>query len=149
MWGGDDPDPRKPMVWSDLSYEDEVTHPMGLPRGSNQVAPDTELLGTYQKLIALRKNNLRLFVDGEITWLLADDANSLLAYGRDLGGEHAIIAFNASDDVQDISIEAEDGVWRTAFAAGGQAPETVDVAGGSLATELPPLSARVWILAGE
>jgi glycosidase len=122
---------------------------MGLPRVSNHVAPDTELLGTYQELIALRKDNLRLFVDGEITWLLADDANSLVAYGRDLGDQHAIIAFNASDDVQDMNVEAEDGVWRTAFAAGGQAPETVEVAGGYLAAELPPLSARVWILVGK
>ena len=24
MWGADDPDERKPMVWSDLRYEDEV-----------------------------------------------------------------------------------------------------------------------------
>jgi len=149
MWGSDDPDPRKPMVWPDLEYEDEVTHPMGLPRGSNHVAPDTELLGTYQELIDLRKDNLRLFVDGEITWLLANDANSLLAYGRDLGDQHAIIAFNASEDVQDMSVEAEDGVWRTAFAEGGQAPETVEVAGGSLAAEMPPLSARVWILARD
>jgi glycosidase len=149
MWGGDDPDPRKPMVWSDLSYEDEATHPMGLTRRSDPVAPDMEMFGVYQDLVALRKDNLRLFVDGEITWLLADDANSLLAYGRDLGDQHAIIAFNASDDVQDMSVEAEDGTWRTAFAAGGQAPETVEVAGGYLAAELPPLSARIWILAGE
>ena len=25
MWGADDPDERKPMVWSDLRYEDEGT----------------------------------------------------------------------------------------------------------------------------
>ncbi len=149
MWGGDDPDPRKPMVWRDLSYEDEVTHPMGLNRRADVVATDLGLFGTYQELIALRRDNLRLFVDGKITWLLADDASSLLAYGRVLGDQHAIIAFNASDDVQDMSVEAEDGPWRTAFAAGGQAPETVEVAGGNLTAELPPLSARVWILARE
>ena len=149
MWGGDDPDPRKPMVWSDLSYEDEVTHPMGLPRGSNQVAPDTELLGTYQKLIALRKNNLRLFVDGDLTWLHADDANSVLAYERALGEERALVLFNASEDVQVVTVEVDDGQWWMAFGSGASAGETVQVAGGSLVAELPPLSARVWILAAE
>ena len=27
MWGADDPDTRKPMVWNDLKYDDEKTHP--------------------------------------------------------------------------------------------------------------------------
>ena len=32
MWGADDPDPRKPMVWADLKYEDETIHPLGHAR---------------------------------------------------------------------------------------------------------------------
>ena len=31
MWGADDPDDRKPLVWSDLTYEVEKTHPFGRP----------------------------------------------------------------------------------------------------------------------
>ncbi|NOX18135.1 MAG: glycoside hydrolase family 13 protein, partial [Chlorobi bacterium] len=27
MWGGDDPDDRKPMVWKELTYETETAHP--------------------------------------------------------------------------------------------------------------------------
>jgi len=149
MWGGDDPDPRKPMLWSDLEYENEVTHPMGLPRNANRVAPDTDLLGTYRGLVALRTDNLRLFVDGDLNWLHMDDANRVLAYGRDLGDQHAIVAFNASEDPQTLNVEAEDGTWRTAFAAGGRTREAVEVAGGTLAAELSPLSARVWIRVRE
>jgi glycosidase len=149
MWGGDDPDPRKPMVWADLEYENELTHPMGGSRRSDRVAPDIRLRGVYRELIGLRKDHMRLFVDGDLTWLVADDANSLLAYRRALGDQRAIIAFNASDDLQELEVEATDGTWRAAFVAGGPAAETVEVAGGTLAAELPPLSARVWILARQ
>ena len=42
MWGADDPDDRKPLVWSDLSYEDESAHPLRattaeVPRGAGHV----------------------------------------------------------------------------------------------------------------
>ncbi len=147
MWGGDDPDPRKPMVWDDLEYEPEIVHPTGRERRASRVEPDAWLRQVYQDLIALRKEYLRLFVDGDLTWLAADDANSVLAYSRDLGDQHAIVAFNASDDPQGLEIEARDGTWDTVFAAGGRAGEPVEVAGGTLVAELPPLSARVWILA--
>ncbi len=141
MWGADDPDPRKPMVWADLEYEDEATHPFGLPREPDHVAPDMGLFETYRDLIALRQDHLRLFVDGELSWLLADDEAGLLAYERLLGDQRAIVAINASDEAHELVLEAADGTWREAFPAG----DDVEVTGGSLATTLPPLTARVWI----
>jgi glycosidase len=152
MWGGDDPDPRKPMLWSDLEYEPEVTHPMGLERRPDAVAPDMRLFRTYKEMVALRKNHLRLWVDGDLTWLAADDANRLLAYRRDLDGRQAIVAFNASEDVQDLEIPARDGAWRKAYAPGLRADrgsEVTDVAGGMLPARLAPMSAQVWILMPE
>jgi glycosidase len=143
MWGADDPDSRKPMVWSDLSYEPEVADPLGRPRTPDPVEPDTVRLRAYRDLIALRRDHLRLFVDGDVEWLLTDDANRLLAYRRSLGGEEAIVAFNASEDVQEMEMPATDGAWRLAW------PPRRDVEtrseGGTLAARIPPLAARVWI----
>ena len=85
MWGGDDPDDRKPVVWADLRYEDETSHPFGRARPRAAVAPDTALFRVYRELIALRKAHLRLFVDGSAGWLLADDAKGVVAYERVLG----------------------------------------------------------------
>lgn len=141
MWGADDPDPRKPMVWDDLTYDIETTHPYGRFRRPDPVSPDTELFATYKDLIALRKENIRLFVDGTLTWLLADDEQRLLAYERALGDERAVIAFNASDEPQTLTVELERGQWHTAFPAG----DAMEVTDGTLAVELPSLSARVWI----
>jgi glycosidase len=141
MWGGDDPDTRKPMVWADFTYEDETTHPLGQPRRNDPVAPDMELFGVYQDLISLRKDNLRLFVDGALNYLLADDARGLLAYERVLDDERAMIAFNISDGPRAFAVEAQDGAYRAAFPRG----DVVNVADGTLLAELPPRTATVWI----
>ncbi len=140
MWGADDPDDRKPLVWTDLRYEDETAHPFGRPRPRNAVAADTALLRTYRDLIALRKQHLRLFVDGTAGWLLTDDARRVVAYERVLGDRRAIVAFNASDEPQEIVVPAARS-YRVAYPAGAAAT----VADGRLTARLPPLSAMVWV----
>ena len=140
MWGADDPDDRKPVVWSDLRYEDETADPLGRPRRADPVTPDTALLTTYRELIALRKRHLRLFVDGALRWRVTDDGHGLLAYERVLGNAHAIVAFNASDVAHEIAIAA-DGRYQTVFPPG--AP--VSAAAGTFRAQLPPRGARVWI----
>jgi len=149
MWGADDPDPRKPMLWADLEYEDEATHPMGLSRRPDRVVPDMDLFATYQDLIALRKDNLNLFVDGDLTWLHVDDANGVLVYQRTLGDQVAIVGFNASEDPQEIVIEAADGTWKVAYATGGLTGGLIDLRGGTLSGILPSLSAVVWMKVPE
>ena len=140
MWGADDPDERKPMVWADLSYENERMDPLGRPRRPDRVAPDTALYNTYRTLIALRKANLPLFVNGSVSWLLTDDARNLLVYARQLDGRRAIVAFNASDSPQDITVKAG-GRFRMVFPAGA----VTSTQGGQLRARLPARSARVWI----
>lgn len=141
MWGGDDPDCRKPMLWSDLAYEDEEAHPFGRDRPDDPVAPDMGLFRLYQDLIALRNRHLRLFVDGELRFLLADDEGGLLAYGRDLDDQRAVVAFNVSDEPRNFSVEAEDGIYLRAFPTG----EDRAANEGILTLALPPKSAGVWI----
>jgi len=140
MWGADDPDERKPLVWADLRYDDEVAHPLGRARPRNAVAPDTLLFRVYHDLIALRKAHLRLFVDGRQEWLLTDDAHRLLAYRRALGDQEAIVAFNASSSTQELSLPGQ-GNYRRAWPAG----DAVHDNGGQLHIQLPAQGAAIWI----
>lgn len=140
MWGADDPDERKPLVWADLRYDDEITDPVGRPRRRDRVVPDTALFRVYRDLIALRKAHLRLFVDGSLHWLLTDDAHGLLAYERVLGDQRAIVAFNISGLPRNISIVA-DGRYRLVFPVGGGGAVT----DGTLRAQVPPRSGKVWI----
>lgn len=57
IWGGDDPDCRKPMVWEELEYEDESNHPLGEPRKTNPVKFNKELFNWYKNLIHIRREN--------------------------------------------------------------------------------------------
>jgi cyclomaltodextrinase / maltogenic alpha-amylase / neopullulanase len=140
MWGADDPDDRKPMVWSDLRYEDETTHPFGRGRPRNRVLPDTALLRVYRRLIALRKAHLRLLVDGGLHWLVTDDPRGLLVYERVLGAERAVVAFNVADSAQAVSVPAT-GTYRAVYPM-----DTGEVrADGRLPLRLPARSAVVWM----
>jgi glycosidase len=140
MWGADDPDERKPMVWSDQRYDDETTDPLGRPRQRNQVVPDTALFRVYRELIDLRRKHLRLFVDGSLQWLRTDDPRGVLAYERVLDGRRAIVAFNVADAPVRVSVPAQ-GQYQAAFPAGGP----VTVTGGTLNASLPARSVMVWI----
>ena len=134
MWGGDDPDPRKPLLWRDLEYEDETTHPVGLTRRHDLVAPDLRLLAVYKELIALRKAYMELFTDGEIAWPVIDDERRVLVCQRTLGTQRALIAFNASDAPREVTVPA--GTYRRVFPLG--AVEHVD------SLILAPMTAQVW-----
>jgi glycosidase len=140
MWGADDPDDRKPMVWADLRYEDEKAHPSGRPRPHNRVVPDTGLFRIYRDLAALRKRHLRLFVDGSLNWLVTDDARSLLVYERVLGNQRAVVVFNASDTVQEVSLAVE-GRYRLVYPTVRAASTTAALG----TVRLPARTARVWI----
>jgi glycosidase len=141
MWGADDPDERKPMVWSDRRYEDETTHPFGRPRRRDKVAPDTALFRVYKDLIALRRRHLRLFVDGSLNWLRTDDGSGVLAYERVLGEERAIVAFNVSVAPVEVSLPAPAGGYLVGFPEG----DAVTVTDGRLRGRLAARTARVWV----
>jgi glycosidase len=140
MWGADDPDERKPVVWADLRYDDETTHPTGLRRRPDKVVPDTALFRTYRELVALRKRHLRLFVDGSIIWLVTDDARAVAAYERALDDQRALVAFNASDSPQEVTLPAA-GSYRPVWPADGEAIAVE----GTLRALLAPRAAMVWI----
>lgn len=140
MWGADDPDDRKPMVWEDLRYEDETAHPFGRTRRPDKVEPDTVLLRVYRELIALRKEHLRLFVDGALNWIVMDDERGVLVYDRVLGDERAIVAFNVSGVPAELSV-AVDGKLREVFPG----EEMADVSGGRFRARLPGKTGRIWV----
>ncbi len=57
MWGADDPDDRKPMVWPEMTFDVEKTHPLGKPRPADENGFDQELFRFYQKIIRIRKDH--------------------------------------------------------------------------------------------
>ena len=105
MWGADDPDCRKPMVWSDIIYEDEkANYDPSRSRTVDAVSPDTALLSFYKMLTRMRKEN-PVLVYGDLNFILADDNKMVLAYNRRLDNEEIIAVFNRSDKSQTVTIK--------------------------------------------
>jgi glycosidase len=102
MWGGDDPDERKPMVWRDMQYESEKSHPFGKERSIDSVYFDEDLFDFYRSIVALRKSH-PLLVEGDIRSLSTNDKTNTVILRRQLGNESIVICVNNSTKKQRVS----------------------------------------------
>jgi glycosidase len=110
MWGADDPDDRKPMLWADLAYENERSHPVpGGARTDDEVKFDSDLYQYYKSLVRIRKENPALR-DGSFTTMLVDDQNDVYAFKRSAGNNELIIALNRSHQMKSVRIDLP-GSW--------------------------------------
>ncbi|MFA3783703.1 glycoside hydrolase family 13 protein [Melioribacteraceae bacterium 4301-Me] len=105
MWGADDPDDRKPMVWYDSTYDDEVLLPNGKFRSADKVKFDQKLFDWYQKLISIRKENECLSL-GDIKFYVIDNDKSILGYSRNYKGKSAFILINNNPEENTIKLKA-------------------------------------------
>jgi cyclomaltodextrinase / maltogenic alpha-amylase / neopullulanase len=104
MWGADDPDCRKPLVWGDIKYEDErAAYDPAKSRQVDKVSPDTALFSFYAKLCKMRKEN-PVLVYGNLSFILADDQNMLLAYSRADKDDEIVAVFNSSFKSQPVKV---------------------------------------------
>lgn len=112
MWGGDDPDERKPMVWDDISYEPEISHPFKTRQVADEVSVNQEIFQYYKQLIHLRNNEPALR-RGKLAWLVADDNKDVIAFSRKINQQEIILIINNSVQKQEINISGlTPGIWR-------------------------------------
>ena len=96
MWGSDDPNNRKPMLWKDLEpYADS---------DQNQVI-DAHL-EFYRSAIALRRAHAALRVGGFRT-LIADDSQDLWVFVSEDAEEEILVALNASESDAQFDLPGE------------------------------------------
>ncbi|NGP87026.1 glycoside hydrolase family 13 protein [Fodinibius halophilus] len=104
MWGADDPDDRKPMVWPEHEYDPEKEHPLDKERPADDNNFDRQLFEWYKKLGAIRNAHLPLRI-GEFQELAVDNARNHFCFARILNQKmFCIVAINRSDRTQKVSI---------------------------------------------
>ena len=96
MWGANDPDCRKPMLWAEKKYEAEIYNPSQSKHEPDEVKFDQDLFEWYKKFIGLRKQYKCISL-GNYTTLTADDENKLYAFSRKLDNEEVIVILNRSN----------------------------------------------------
>ncbi|MBI9065144.1 MAG: glycoside hydrolase family 13 protein, partial [Marinilabiliaceae bacterium] len=93
MWGADDPDCRKPLWWSDMTFHPENKNNISAKAAEyDEVAFNKQHFEFYKSLIQLRKSN-SVLVNGELEFL--ESSKRVLAYRRFLKGEEIIVVLNA------------------------------------------------------
>ena len=147
MWGANDPDCRKPMLWDDLDYDAEFTGPDGQRVGPHEVKFDRDLHAFFRAAIALRRNTPALH-QGSFRWLAADDAANTLVFGRSDVQGTVVVAFNRSESPQTVRITApsgwpDDAVQAGFVSDGGSA--VMRRSGDELLADLAPLTAAVFL----
>lgn len=96
MWGANDPDCRKPMVWDELTYQDEIHNPDQSKHSPDPVVFNHDLFRWYRRLIAIRKEYAPLRT-GSINTLVTDDASQVYVFERVLDDNRIIVVLNRSN----------------------------------------------------
>lgn len=93
LWGANDPDCRKPMLWADKKYDSESFNPDQSQHYPDEVMFNSDLVNWYKSFIALR-NKYKSIRLGTYTTLVTDDTLKLYAFSRKFGKEEVIVIIN-------------------------------------------------------
>jgi len=142
MWGADDPDTRKPMIWPDIVYDDETHAPFDIPRKVDKVEQDKNLIEYYKKLIQIRKSYPALNF-GDIKFSVIDDKNWVLAYNRTYQSKEIVVVFNKSENKQSIIVPvSQNGTYKNAL----DSEQILKSNNGFLNIQLDATKAEIFVL---
>lgn len=108
MWGAHDPHCRKPMLWDDQTYDDEIINATsGFHEGFGRyaVAPNANLRAFYKQVITLHKGSKALRY-GSVEFLPVEDGKDAIGFIRRLDDEVIIALFNVDKQAVKMDIPA-------------------------------------------
>jgi len=141
IWGGDDPDCRKPMPWPDLVMETEKTDPIGRERPADDPNFDKELHGFFTRAIALHTGHAA-FKSADFAVLAADDERNVFVYSRGTGEDRRVVALNRSSEPQTVVFDGP--ADKVVFVSrGDESAVRLENDGTARRLTLPPLTGAV------
>ncbi len=111
MWGANDPDCRKPMLWPDIDYAPERFNADGSTHDPDPVKIDYDLLAHYKKMISIRNQNVALQM-GDFTTLSADDGRQVYIFLRLYDKNAVLVALNNSEQEQKVENPLQKYKWK-------------------------------------
>ncbi|MBC5863287.1 alpha-amylase [Flavobacterium sp. F339] len=102
MWGSNDPDCRKPMLWQEMKYQDEVMNPDQSQHDVDHVLVNFDLLEWYKKFIQLR-NKYESIRTGDYKTLEINDEQKLYVFSRTKGTEEVLVFINRGSKSQTVN----------------------------------------------
>lgn len=108
MWGADDPNPRKPLMWKEMKFDPETRNNFQPgPKTYDKVSFNQLQFNFYKKLIRIRKNNPVLST-GEIQFMVTEGKK--LSYRRFDSKDEIMVLFNLEPTPQNFALPNQS-VW--------------------------------------
>jgi glycosidase len=111
MWGALYQGAHKPMVWDDLTYENEVQSYSQDLHDPDSVEVDYDMLAFYRNLTRIR-NNYEVVRLGDFETLLTDDVKKIYAFKRSYKKCKAVVILNNDEVSHQVVLDLEKGKWR-------------------------------------
>lgn len=125
MWGADDPNNRKPMIWEDITYEKEsddlkkyknIKKVFGEELETDEanseirysVEKNEDIENWYKEIIGLRNKYKKIFVYGKLEYMMLDNNKNIIIYQREFEGERILVMINKSSKAQEIILELDE-----------------------------------------
>jgi glycosidase len=142
MWGANDPCDRKPMMWEEMTFEDESILPNQSKREvSYEVKFDDDMFNYYKKVIKIRNSNPALQL-GDFKTVLTDDENEIYVFERNYNNQKVIFVLNNNPAIRNVELSLESGTYKDVFNEGS----IYEAKGGKLKLELSGKSGSVLVL---
>lgn len=140
MWGANDPCSRKPMLWSDIVYDNEKVNPdQSLKTIEDETKINSDLLEFYKKLIKIRNNN-KILITGKIKTLLTDNERGIYAYSRENDNIQIIVIINKSKETVTIKLPVNHTEYYTDIL---NSNEFISAEGNKIECKIPPMNGRI------
>jgi glycosidase len=134
MWGANDPDERKPMVWEDLVYENEQYMPDQSVKKNDKVEFNKDLFSLYKKLASIRSSEEALQL-GTFNTISADDNNNTYIFSRQYSNSQIIVVLNNSKSEREITFNTSHKEYFKDLLNGSN--YNVDTSKGTLTVKIP------------
>jgi len=143
MWGANDPDCRKPMVWPDMVFDNEQAVAGGRHSRKTryQNSADLGMLDFYKRIISLRRDNAVLS-SGKLTTDFAEPVKRVWVISRTDARSRVVFAFNREENDVRADIQALPDSCFVDYFVG----ETLSASNSGLLTiDMEPMSFRILI----
>ncbi len=141
MWGANDPDCRKPMVWEDLKYDDEVYNWDGTKKNiTDKVSVNMSMHEYYKYLINLRNDHPAL-KNGEFRTLLKDDGKGIYIFERFNENEKIIVILNNSNFETSVFLNPEKGDYKELLFG----RDAYEISKKGILLKIPPTGGRILV----
>lgn len=138
MWGVDDPDDRKPMMWPEMEFDDEKNHPYGHERPVDPVAFDHGMYEWYSTLAGIRHSEPAL-QHGSVEFIMAEEGSEVFVFVRDdEAGNRVIVVINRSDEVAEVILDVDGHHVRDLISG-----SVFDAEDGSVSLQIGPVSGMI------